>query len=462
MKTNIWLLCGAFLAASLSAQQVTNSPPAGPLTAPSQGHTNGAANTASASKSGKASSAQKKNARGAATLARASTNAARPSVASARAVTAAQASLRTAPLKPGPAMVVASNVNVRAQARLAGEVVTRLTKGQQVTVLEEIVLQSSGPEEPSAWAKISLPQGAKVWVSALYLDATEKTVTVPRLNLRGGPGENYSVLGRIEKGYKVRDLQAQGDWLQIEAPEGAYAFVAAQYLKQDDSQTAAAQLASQQTPGEPMRISEPATPPRTQEPEMEPAPSTLVVIPTPGTNIAVVERSEPAAPVNTEPEPSPTLTPVVEPQPVATTTTDAPVPRSSSTNAAPSAADLANNSSRASTEPASPNTPATPTTAAATNDLRELDPEHSDEPITPRVVSREGVVRGSMSVQAPSHFELYSPDSKRIINYLYNPSPDLDLSRYKGLRIIVTGQEGLDERWRNTPLLTIQKIQVLE
>jgi hypothetical protein len=45
---------------------------------------------------------------------------------------------------------------------------------------------------------------------------------------------------------------------------------------------------------------------------------------------------------------------------------------------------------------------------------------------------------------------------------LYTTARDLDLGRYKGLRIIVTGEEGLDERWRNTPVLTIQRIQVLE
>ena len=72
------------------------------------------------------------------------------------------------------------------------------------------------------------------------------------------------------------------------------------------------------------------------------------------------------------------------------------------------------------------------------------------------------MVRGTFSIQAPTHFELVSPDTGRIINYLYTTSVQLDLSRYKGLRIIVTGEEGLDERWRNTPVITIQKIQVLD
>ena len=57
---------------------------------------------------------------------------------------------------------------------------------------------------------------------------------------------------------------------------------------------------------------------------------------------------------------------------------------------------------------------------------------------------------------------LISPENGRNINYLYTTSTNLDLRRYKGLRIIVTGEEGLDERWENTPVITIQKIQVVE
>jgi hypothetical protein len=65
------------------------------------------------------------------------------------------------------------------------------------------------------------------------------------------------------------------------------------------------------------------------------------------------------------------------------------------------------------------------------------------------------------SIQAPTHFELYSPDTGKTIDYLYTTSKELDLRRYKGLRIIVTGEEGLDERWGHTPVLTIRRIEVL-
>jgi hypothetical protein len=85
-----------------------------------------------------------------------------------------------------------------------------------------------------------------------------------------------------------------------------------------------------------------------------------------------------------------------------------------------------------------------------------------EEPPPPRIVEREGIVRGMTSIQAPSKFALVSPDTGKNIDYLYTTSRQLDLRRYKGLRIIVTGEEALDERWGNTPVLTIQRIHVVE
>ena len=79
----------------------------------------------------------------------------------------------------------------------------------------------------------------------------------------------------------------------------------------------------------------------------------------------------------------------------------------------------------------------------------------------PRVVSHEGVVRAVGSIAAPTKFELYDPATDVNINYLYTTSPNLDLSRYVNMRIIVTGEEGLDARWKDTPLINIQSIQVI-
>lgn len=289
------------------------------------------------------------------------------------------AELKTVPLVAGPAVVEANHVNVRGQPKLTSEVVTRLSKDQKVTVLEEITHNNSGPDEPSAWAKISLPSDIHVWVNSGFVDTTNKTVKAKKLNVRSGPGENFSVLGRMMRGDAITEVSQKGDWLEIEAPTNAYGYVAAQYLKQE------------------------------------------------------------AAPVASPTEPAPVATSVTNEQPIAAAPAEAPA----ATAAAESAA----------TTNAAPE--------SLTNTVSSAAPA-TEEPPPPRIVEREGIVRGTTSIQAPTHFELVSPENGRAIDYLYTTSLNLDLRRYKGLRIVVTGEEGLEERWGNTPVITIQKIQVVE
>jgi uncharacterized protein YgiM (DUF1202 family) len=297
----------------------------------------------------------------------------------------------TVPLNPGTAVCEANNVNVRGQAKLKSEVVTKLTKGQQVTVLEEVQLKNSGADEPSAWAKIILPTNALVWLNTSFIDSANKTVKPKKLNVRSGPGENYSVLGTLKQGDAVKEISTKNDWTQIEPPADAYAFVAAQFLKQGEAPIVAANTTP--TPE--------ATPPATTTTVTEPPIAT-----------------SPTDPLPTATTPPATLPPVTEPPPVTTE------PSTTTTNTTPVVED--------------------------------------NEPPPKRIVQREGIVRGTFSIQAPTRYELISPDNHKTINYLFSDSPDLDLSRYKGLRIIITGEEGLDERWRNTPVITIQKIQVLD
>ena len=56
---------------------------------------------------------------------------------------------------------------------------------------------------------------------------------------------------------------------------------------------------------------------------------------------------------------------------------------------------------------------------------------------------------------------MYDPSTQKAIDYLHSTSTNLDIARYNGMRFIVTGEEGLDERWKDTPVLTIQRIYVV-
>ena len=288
------------------------------------------------------------------------------------------------PLTPGVATVAAKHVNVRGKPTINSEVLTRLNEGDTVNVLEEITRENTRADDPTAWAKIAAPSTAHLWVNAQFVD-TNKLVTVKKLNIRTGPGENYSVAGQLAKGDTVNDLGSKDGWLEIAAGENHFAYVAAAYLKQE------------------------------------------ITTPAGTTN----DWTTPAV------EPAPVTTPVkTDTTPIATTTTD--IASTNSNELVPAAQ------------------------AGGTPAVKNSLVPKVVVPTEPRIVQREGVVRRTFSIQAPTSFALASPETGKTINYLYTSAQDLNLARYKGMHIIVTGEEGLDERWLNTPVITIQKIQVIE
>jgi uncharacterized protein YgiM (DUF1202 family) len=251
-------------------------------------------------------------------------------------------------LSPGPAEVNVNDLTVRGQAGTKGEPVMHLHKGDNVTVLEQINLAHHAADEPDQWAKIAYPANAHVWLDDKYVDASG-TVTAKKLNLRAGPGENFSVVGVVEKGASVNQIQKKGNWMQIQPPANSYAFVAARYLKQ-----------------EPVAAAPP--PP----PEMPPVPTQV------------------------PPQQQLNLTP---PQP--------PTP-------------------------------------------------------TVRIVQHEGIVGAVGSPTAPADYKLYDQTTKQDIDFLYPSSPNLDFSKMVDDKVIVSGEEGIQANWPNTPVMAVQEVQVVE
>ena len=358
MKSNGWLIVGLMMATSALAQNNTNTLP--PIPAPAVSPTS---EVAPAPEATNAPVKHKKHS----------------------APKRAAIDEPTVTLSPGAAQVAVNDLNVRGQAGLKGEVVAHLKKGDVVAVMSQLNLDKHATGEPAQWAKIALPTSNHVWVNTKYIDAANKTVSAKKLNLRAGPGENFSVLGVVEQGTAVNVINTKGAWSEIEPPSTAYAFVAAMYLKQEASGNMAANLpASSETTPAPA-----ATP--TSVPEAAP-----VVTTPPAT-------AETTAPTATNPSPAPATTPpVVETAPVVDT-----------------------------------------------------------NPPPPRIVTHEGVVGPVGSIIAPTPYVLYDLATRQNINFLYTTSTNLDIGRYNGMLIDVTGQESIAERWKDTPLLTIQRIVVL-
>jgi len=283
------------------------------------------------------------------------------------------------------AVVKGDRVRVRGQATLASEVITLLKKGETVTVLEEITAKKHKRGEPAKWARIQLPPNTPVWVYAPYIETTHNTVNIKRLNLRAGPGENFSIIGRIERGTPVKQIRTTDNWMEIEAPPNAYAFVAAEMLEKSTAPAPApTQLAANTTRAAPTQ------PPPTVE----------------------TVKPETAPVVATEPVPAPTQAvqpatrpPGLAPQPTPTPAVEAVAPK--------------------------------------------------------RIVSREGTVVVSRSIQAPTSYALENRESRRTVNYLHSESEDINLKRFAGKKVIVTGEELIDQRWVNTPIIEVESIRLL-
>jgi len=88
-------------------------------------------------------------------------------------------------------------------------------------------------------------------------------------------------------------------------------------------------------------------------------------------------------------------------------------------------------------------------------------PPAEDEPLPKRIVTREGIVKGSASIQAPTYFVLRNLDNNRTINYLFAADTNVVMKGYHLQRVRVTGEEILDERWPNTPVIHIEAIEAV-
>ena len=207
-----------------------------------------------------------------------------------------------------------------------------------------------------------------------------------KLNVRSGPGENFGTVGQLEKGATVKELRKKNDWLEIEAPVGTSAFVAASFI---DKQVSSAPL----------------------------APSTEVTT----TTIPVVTNLPPAEVVMLTPDTNDTVAAAVD-------------------------------------APAAPVAPAVVAPAPA---VVAAEPVIKDEILPKRIVNREGILRKSINIQAPADYELRDLRTGELLDYISPLKSDLDLKPFVGSKVIVSGEEAVDARWKFTPLIKVETIDVL-
>jgi uncharacterized protein YgiM (DUF1202 family) len=347
----------------------------------------------------------------------------------------------------GAGIVSGDRVNVRARASLIGERVAQLRKGDKVTVLAKVTVAPPRKGEPTDWLKIAMPAAGQTWVHLSFVK--EGKVTAKKLNVRAGGSERFSIVGRLAKGDAVKEKRTAGDWIEIEHPASAYAYVAAKFIELGQAAEAAK---PEETPeAKPAEVTETEEPKET--PEAKPAAEEV-------TEAEEAEgEPEAVAEAKGEPEePNETTEPGDMPEPPEPEVVVVDAPESGAAQKTP----MGNpeDAEEAKPEPA----------PAVTDTKLPVPP--------PRIVTREGTIKRRFfrSPKAPSRFELLD-DNGRTINYLYS-SDSGPLKSAKGedgepitfthlmgilrnRRVILTGIEAVDPRWPALPLLDVRTLKTL-
>lgn len=119
--------------------------------------------------------------------------------------------------------ITEDNINVRAGQNVNFEKLCVLKKGQQITVVDKNY----------TWYKVALPPEAKCFISKDYIKIYRErsgVVTGNRVNLRAGPGANFTALGQLTKDDVVEIVKDTNGWYQIKPASGTFGWVAEQFL----------------------------------------------------------------------------------------------------------------------------------------------------------------------------------------------------------------------------------------
>ena len=107
------------------------------------------------------------------------------------------------------AKVIGQRVNLRAKAAPTAEVVSQVSDGDILKV------KSVGDE----WVEVVPPDAVEFWVHRDFV--VEGGIVGNKVNVRAGPGINYTVVGTLDRGSAIESKGAFGEWVRIGAFDDA-------------------------------------------------------------------------------------------------------------------------------------------------------------------------------------------------------------------------------------------------
>ena len=356
---------------------------------------------------------------------------------------------------PKSGKLTADRVNVRARASLIGERVTQLRKEDTVTVLATVKIDPPKEGEPAEWLKIAMPAGGQTWVHMAFVK--EGKVTANKLNVRAGGSERFSIVAHLAKDDEVKEKRTSGDWIEIEHPEGAHAFVAASFVEIGGVAETVEEEKTESTENT-----------ETTETTKE---STEKVEETTEETTEVTETAE-EKPAKTESTEEPATTECSTEKTETTETTEAPTANDMPDVPEPEVVVVEEGADTKKPPAGNP------------EDAEEIKPDPA--PVTtkkelpvppPRIVTREGKIKRRFfrSPRAPSRYELVD-EKGRTLNYLFSsdetPLKVADdeeepitferlMNMLRNRKVILTGVEAVDPRWPSLPLLDVRTLKTV-
>lgn len=125
-----------------------------------------------------------------------------------------------------PAQALAEDANVYISSTGKGSLNLRSGPGKEYSVKGYVYHNSKVTEISTSgeWSKVKVSESGKTgWIKTKYINGTtaelgdgDKTVScTSSLNLRSGPGTNYSVKGTVKNGTTVKVLNTEDNWVKI-------------------------------------------------------------------------------------------------------------------------------------------------------------------------------------------------------------------------------------------------------
>ena len=140
-----------------------------------------------------------------------------------------------------------TRVSACGKPTISSQLVFQFNKGEQVKILEKIAVANPKAGEPREWLRVQVPSDCGLWVDARYLgviigtvnlksrvhrtETLQANVEAQQLEVLGGAGENFPVLGILKHGDTVHlSGQTKNHWAEIYAPKSTSIYVPAYFI----------------------------------------------------------------------------------------------------------------------------------------------------------------------------------------------------------------------------------------